>query len=662
MVTLATGMFVAATSTPASAEVAANDWLGTVNTYRAMSGLEPVSENTTWSSQARAHSCYMLQNGIAHDEIPGRPGYTEGGDIAGNSGNVAVSSSVSATARNHVDLWMTGPFHAIGILRYNLRTSGFGLCADSDTPTSWHSGGTLDVIRGIDNSAVRPATPILFPGDGATVPLNRFITEFPNPMSMCGWSGDAGLPLIAMLPNDVTSATATLTGPNGPIPTCSLHKGNVSDSTARSILDGDNAVVVMPREVLADGVYTATVNTNAGNVTWSFTIDQDAPLSASSPNAPNPTDTPTDTSVVGDEVRFEPVAPYRLVDSRIGQGTTRLQAGKVVKIDVAAADVMAVSANFVAVGPDGFGFITAYNCTDQRPEVSTLNFRPGEFVANQAVVPLKSGKMCLYSLVSTDVVIDVNGFFHGDAESAFTPETPDRLLDTRKAGQQRLRAGEERVLQVAGAKNAAPADATGVSLNVTVEQPAGAGFLKVYPCGLPAGTEISTVNYAAGEIRPNSVVVPVDGSGRVCFQSLVATDVIVDYTGYFSDGGGLDFQPVDPIRMFDSRSTTAAFNESTNGSRVGAGKVGRLQIAGTRGVPADATAVSLNLTAAEPLAASFLTAYPCGERPDTSTVNIFPSQGAAANGAMVKLSSKGELCVYTLNPTHIIVDVNGVYL
>lgn len=662
MVTVATGMFVAATSAPASAEVAADDWLGTVNTYRAMSGLDPVSENTTWSSQAQAHSCYMLQNGIAHDEIPGRPGYTTGGDIAGNSGNVAVSSSVSATARNHVDLWMTGPFHAIGILRYNLRTSGFGLCADSDTPTSWHSGGTLDVIRGIDTGAVRPATPILFPGDGATVPLNRFITEFPNPMTMCGWTGSAGLPLIAMLPNDVSSATATLTGPNGPIPTCALHPGNVSDSTARSILDGDNAVVVMPREVLADGVYTATVNSNAGTVTWSFTIDQDAPLSAAPQNAPGTPDIPTDTSVVGDEVRFEPVAPYRLVDSRIGQGTTRLQAGKVVKIDVASPDVMAVSANFVAVGPDGYGFITAYNCTETRPEVSTLNFRPGEFVANQAVVPLQNGKMCLYSLVSTDVVVDVNGFFHGDAASAFTPETPDRLLDTRADGQKRLRAGEERVLKIAGPNGAAPADATGVSLNVTVEQPAGAGFLKVYPCGLPAGTEISTVNYAAGEIRPNSVVVPVDESGKVCFQSLVATDVIVDYTGYFSDDGGLDFQPVDPIRMFDSRSTTAAFNESTNGARVGAGKVVRLKIAGTRGVPADATAVSLNLTAAEPLAASFLTAYPCGERPDTSTVNIFPSQGAAANGAMVKLSSKGELCVYTLNPTHIIVDVNGVYL
>lgn len=659
---LAGGVFVAAAAAPVAADVPTDDWLGTVNTYRAMSGLDPVTENTTWSAQARAHSCYMLDNGIAHDEIEGRPGYTPGGDIAGNSGNVAVSSSVSATARNHVDLWMTGPFHAIGILRHSLRTSGFGLCADTDTATNWHSGGTLDVIRGIDNTVPRPATPTLFPGDGATVPLNRFITEFPNPLTMCGWTGTAGLPLIAMMPDDVTNAVSTLTGPSGPIQTCTLHKGNVSDGTAKSILDGDNAVVVMPREVLADGEYTATVDTDGGDATWSFTIDQDAPLTAAPKNAPAPTDVAVDTSAVGDEVRFEPVAPYRLVDSRIGQGTTRLQAGRVVEIAVAPADVRAVSANFVAVGPDGYGFITAYNCTEQRPEVSTLNFRPGEFVANQAVVPLEQGTMCLYSLVSTDVVIDVNGFFHDEADSTFIPETPERLLDTRADGQRRLRAGQERVLQVAGAQGAAPADATGVSLNVTVEQPSSAGFVKVYPCGLPAGTEISTVNYAAGEIRPNSVVVPVDEQGRICIQSLVSTDVIVDYTGYFSDDDGLDFQPLDPIRMFDSRSTARAFNESTNGSRVAGGEVVRLRIAGTRGVPEGATAVSLNLTAAEPLAASFLTAYPCGKRPSTSTVNIFPVQGAAANGAMVKLSAEGDLCIYTLNPTHVIVDINGVYL
>lgn len=661
-VVLASAVLVASGAERVSADVAGDDWLSTVNTYRAMSGLQPVGENTTWSAEGRAHSCYMLQNGIAHDEIEGRPGYTVGGDIAGNSGNVAVSSSISATARDHVELWMTGPFHAIGVLRHNLRTSGFGLCAESDTPTGWHSGATLDVIRGIDAAAPRPSTPILFPGDGATVPLHSFITEFPNPLSMCGWTGGAGLPLIAMLPNDVSSADSSITGPNGPIATCTLHKGNVSDATARSILDGDNAVVVMPRDVLADGVYTTTVNSNGGDVTWSFTVDRDAPLSSSGMDLAAVTGGATDTSPVGGEVRFEPVAPYRLVDSRLEQGTTRLRANKVTKISVAPADVMAVSANFVAVGPDGSGFITAYNCTETRPEVSTLNFRPGEVVANQAVVPLDAGKMCLYSLVSTDVVIDVNGFFHGGATSTFTPETPERLLDSRAAGQQRLAAGVPLELQVAGANRAAPADATGVSLNVTVEQPSASGYLKVYPCGLPAGTEISTINYAAGEIRPNSVVVPVDGSGRVCVLSLVATDVIVDYTGYFSDADGLGFQPLAPIRMFDSRSTNRALNDSTNGARVAGGDEVRLKIAGTRGVPAGATAVSLNLTAAEPLDASFLTVYPCGKPPSTSTVNILPSQGAAANGAMIKLSADGEVCVYTLNPTHIIVDVNGVYL
>src|SRR5690606_34966834 len=100
-----------------------DDWLGIVNTYRQMSGLRPITSDATWSAEAKAHSSYMLQNGISHDELPDRPGYTRGGDTAGNSGNVAVSTSISATARNHIDLWMTGPFHAIGILRHSLTKS-----------------------------------------------------------------------------------------------------------------------------------------------------------------------------------------------------------------------------------------------------------------------------------------------------------------------------------------------------------------------------------------------------------------------------------------------------------------------------------------------------------------------------------------------------------
>ncbi len=247
-----------------------DQWLTDVNTYRAMSALAPLTENTTWSADGQAHSCYMLFNGITHDEIVGNLGYTLGGDSAGNNGNIAVSSNAAATARDHIDIWMSGPFHAIGILRPELATTGFGICANAAT-TPWHSGATLDVIRGIDPQRANPTTATVFPGRGATIALNQFRTESPDPVALCNWTGSAGLPLIAMMPGGVTSASASLVGPGGSIETCVLHGGNTAaDDTAQSILNGDNAVVVVPRAPLVPGAYTSTVTSTGGDVTWSF--------------------------------------------------------------------------------------------------------------------------------------------------------------------------------------------------------------------------------------------------------------------------------------------------------------------------------------------------------------------------------------------------------
>ncbi len=642
-------------STPVSA-VSDSDWLGVVNTYRAMSGVAPVTPNATWSSEAQAHSCYMLLNGITHDESPNLPGYTPGGDVAGNSGNVAVSSSVSATPRNHIDLWMTGPFHAIGILRHNLTSSGFGLCADSSTPTPWHSAGTLDVIRGLDSGRARPSTPIVFPGDGSTVPLHSFITEYPDPMTLCGWSGSAGLPLIAMMPQEVTSATATLTGPNGPIPTCNLHKGNTgANATARAILDGDNAVVVMPREVLADGVYTVTVNSNGGNVTWSFTVKRGAALEAAPPTVP-------DTEPTANATKFEPVEPFRLVDSREGLGTVRLQAGRVARIKAGGADIAAVSANFTVVSPSGFGYVTAYNCTPDVPTVSTLGYRPGQTVANQAIVPLDRGSLCLYSKVATDIIIDINGYYRTTSgTSGFVPVTPARLFDSRGPGIASLKAGRELALQVTGVDGGAPSGSVGVAANITVIEPTGYGHLQVYPCGAPSDIGISNINYVPNDYRPNTVVSPVDNRGRICLRSLTNTDVAVDLTGYFSESGGLELVPLDPIRLFDSRTTYRSLNEATGGQRVKAGQVIRLTVKGVRGIPATAKAVSVNLTATDAIKDTYLTAFPCGARPNTSNVNLVASQFVSANGAMVKLSADGDLCLYSKNAVHVIVDINGIW-
>lgn len=654
---LAAGSVGIASPNPVSAASSGN-WLTIVNSYRAVSGLAPVTSNAAWSADAQAHSCYMLQNGITHDEIPGKPGYTPGGDTAGNGGNVAVSSSINASAGDHIDLWMTGPFHAIGILRHNLASTGFGLCTNSSTPTPWHSAGTLDVIRGLDMSRPAPTAPIVFPGNGSTVPLHAFVTEFPNPMTMCGWSGNAGLPLIAMMPNDVTSASSTLTGPNGPISTCSLHKGNTgSNATAKAILDADNAVIVMPREDLADGVYKVKVTSNGGNASWSFTVDRNAAPKAPTAPAPKAPDTP-DTQPTATDAKFQPVEPFRLADSRIRLGLTRLAPGVVTRVGVGATDIAAVSANFTVTNPSAAGYLTVYNCTANRPTVSTVNFAAGQTVANQAIVPLTKGEMCVYSVAATDLLIDINGYYRSTTGTGFVPITPARLYDSRTLGQQ-LRAGAELQLQVAG-RAGAPSEATGAALNVTAIRPAAGGYLQVYPCGVNSAQAFSNLNFTAGDVRPNTVVTALDRQGRICLRSTTDLHVAVDLTGYFAAGTGLDFVALAPIRFFDSRSTFATLNESTGGRLVTTGNVVRLKVAGQRGIPATAKAVSINLTATGSTGSGYLTAYPCGTRPSTSNVNIIPSR-AVANGAMVKLSAAGELCVYSYGVTHVIVDINGVW-
>lgn len=660
------GSFSAGAPLASAAGVDDADWLGIVNAYRSMSGLAPVAAEPAWEPGADAHSCYMVVNGlISHTETPGLPGYSVDGNLAGSSGNVAVSGSVEADARSHIDLWMTGPFHAIGILRHNLASTAYGECEDPGA-TRWKSGATLDVLRGIDNARPRPTEPIVFPGNGATVSLYRFIVESPDPLAMCGWAGTpAGLPLIAMMPSGVSAANAGLSGPQGAIDVCVLHAGNVSDPTAKAILANDNAVLVIPRIELPDGNYSVNVSSNGGSAAWSFGVDRNAPLTpvAAAPVAPQPQPAPTpppieSTQTIGEPVSFLPEAPRRFVDSRISLGTHRLIGGETTKIKIAHSDVSAVSANFVAVDASGAGYLTAYNCTTQRPTVSMLGYQPGQAVANQSVVPLQDGHLCLYSKADVDVVIDINGTYAGDDGTGFHAVEPRRVYHTESLGQ-RLPAGEERAVQIAG--NGAPVSADAVALNVTAVRPDEAGYVQVYPCGAPTAAHISTINYLAGDVRPNSAVVPLDDAGRVCIKSKATTDVIVDITGYFG-AGGLTFQPVAPLRMFDSRSTQGELNPLTGGAHVAAGQVLRIPIAGVRGTPASARAVSVNLTATDPQGGTFLTAYPCGELPWTSNLNIGPGQLSVANGAVVELSSDGDLCVYSKNPVHVIVDVNGVWL
>jgi len=628
------------------------DWLTAVNYFRAMASLPPVVEDPSLSPGAYNHSCYMLLNDISHEEVSGAPGYTPEGDSAGRSGNVAVNSATGVSNRSFVELWMTGPFHAIGILRPNLQRVGYGQCENPSTPR-WHSGATLDILHGLGPKQGL-SQPILFPGDGMVTNLTQFVAESPNPVQLCGWGNTgAGLPVIAMMPENFSSnPTATMTGPSGPVQTCVLSRHNTID-VAQSILAGDNAAIVMPRSALSPGVYTVTVNTSARSVTWSFTVDPAAADFSALPASATPTSGPTG---------WQPIAPARFVDSRVNLGATRLLAGVPKRIKLTGRmglplDASAISGNFTVANATGAGYLTIWNCSNPMPVVSTLNFLGGEAVSNAATTPLDSGgNICAFSPAAAEILIDVSGFYSASAASRFSAVVPDRVMDTRQGigPSGRINAGQVVELPLTGA----PQNVTGAMLNVTTINPDEAGFVTVFPCGELPST--SSVNPAVGDTRPNTVTIALSANRSVCVYSNTSLDIIVDVFGYMVPSTATGFTPSAPFRWVDTRDKwNANMNFGTGGQLESAGHTIVIQVAGQRGIPATAKSVSFNVTAASGDANNgYVTAYPCGAQPPTSNVNFSTGQ-AVANGAMVALSLGGTLCVYVSVSVHVILDVNG---
>jgi len=653
----------ASTPTATAAGPAADDWLGIVNVYRAQSGLAPVVNNPAWSNGATNHSCWMLLNGIAHDETPGSPGYTADGDQAGNSGNVAVSSNSSATPRSHIDLWMTGPFHAIGLLRASLSQAAYGMCASPPNPTltPWKSAATLDVVRGNNWSAAKPATPVVFPGNGATTSLTRFIAETPDPRTFCGWgSQTVGLPLIAMMPSNVTSASATLVGPSGPLATCVLHKANTS-GTASAILGGDNAVVVVPAAPLAKGTYTVSVNSDGGNANWGFTVDPSAALTPVPPAPPGPLG---DTEALTSQMPFQALTPFRFADSRSNIAIGRLPANQQVRVQIAGrsglpADITAISANFTGVAASAAGYLTASNCAEINPSFSTLNFEANDGVPNQAIIPLSSGDLCLFSSEATDIVIDINGYVSPTASQVFIPVAPKRLFDSRPSAQP-LRPGQVLRIAVEGGASPAPADAVAVAVNLTGVMPDESGWIRVFPCDAPEPAS-SSLNPRIGRARANSAIVPTAADGTICLTSNVTSHIIVDITGWFGSRGGRQFVPISPIRLTDTRQSHPSLNGGAGPVMLVPGRELRVQVAGTRGIGTDVRAATLNLAAVGATAPGFIVAVPCGQTSDVSNVNFTGDSGAVANGANVQLDATGSICVTTSAPTHVLIDITGVW-
>ncbi|MCC5951734.1 MAG: S-layer homology domain-containing protein [Acidimicrobiia bacterium] len=304
------------------------DWLAWVNLYRAQTGLAPVVEDPALSAGAGLHAQWMLANQFAShpqckeaaptpttctpvdNPFTGLPtlGSTYEGHRAGTESNIQLWGPTIPAPRTVLERWMAGPFHAVGVIDPRLQTTGYGQSINLSLPLT-HAAG-LNILTG-RAGAPPPATvfPLVWPGDGSASAVRVMPTEYPNPMTHCGWDFPAGAPVIVQYETPTPLASATIWQVNGDgseeeIEACGFdgtegangYSSPDSDeqSLGRLVLRVRNAVVLQPRHPLEVGATFRYEIKGVGEPLIEGTFSVVDPENVYGP--PHPTTTTTTTS------------------------------------------------------------------------------------------------------------------------------------------------------------------------------------------------------------------------------------------------------------------------------------------------------------------------------------------------------------------------------
>lgn len=249
------------------------------------------------------------------------------------------------------------------------------------------------------------------------------------------------------------------------------------------------------------------------------------------------------------EGRYVGVRPTRVLDTRIEPpgaippgGTIDVELG-----DAVPASASAVVLNVAATDTLGGGYATVWASGRPRPDpAANLNFpTAGYQVANSVITGIGDGKVSIYSSVGNHVVVDVVGYVTGataslDDAGLFVPISPHRFWDSRPDetpfGTSPIAAGTEVLLPIAGSGGVPAATARAITMNLTMTQTAGGGYLEVFPGGTTRPQPYASVNATfAGQDVGNHAVSGLD-QGAISLYSSGGTHAVVDVTGYFLDG------------------------------------------------------------------------------------------------------------------------------
>ena len=377
--------------------------------------------------------------------------------------------------------------------------------------------------------------------------------------------------------------------------------------------------------------------------------------------------------------QFVPVTPCRLVDTR--QSGNPIQGGTSQNFTVpqlGGCNIPSSSAAYslnVTVVPHGtLGYLTVWPTGEVQPDVSTLN-SDGRTKANAAIVLAgTNGAISVYASNTTDLILDIDGYFTTTGALAFYPLTPCRVADTRgptgPLGGPFLKAKLDRDFPVLDATSCnIPSSALVYSLNFTAVPHGSLVYLTVCPTPSDPSQScpvVSTLNSYGGQVTANAAIVPAGVSGDIRVYPSNDTDLIIDINGYFAPPatGGLSLYSVVPCRVLDTRSSSGG-----NGPFQFELEPPVDVLGSPCGVPSQSLAYVFNATVVPQGPLDYLALWPDGQnRPVVSTLNAYDGV-ITSNMAIVPAGTNGEVDAYA-NPvnksdptdlTNLILDISGYF-